>query len=337
MPLLSVIVPSYNHERFLAERLSSIYAQDFKDFELIIYDDASTDGSVQTIRELLKDKSYFLSANTTNSGSPFKQWEEALSLVKGKYIWIAESDDSCDSTFVSSLLQRIQGEHASIAFSRTKTIDAQGSSLDIPYWPEVIDRAFFRDHQSISCSQFLRRYMPARNCIPNVSSAIFTVQGFREQVLYASRQVSRYRYVGDWLFWCYLLKAYGSNRVVYDPRPLCYHRDHDSSTRALSTRHKEKIHIEEYSDAVNHILLMQGSRAPVVYLRAIIQGWWVWSRDEYFWRYKPTKLEALLGTPQRGLHKIAYWIYGARCCIGRLIRAMAIIRSRLKDTSKNRD
>lgn len=330
MPQLSIIIPSYNHARFLAERLSSICAQDFADFELLVFDDASTDGSVQKIQELLSDQRYFLSVNATNSGSPFKQWEAALSIAKGKYIWIAESDDSCDPAFVSSLIQRLQSARAAIAFSRTRSIDEQGNSLDIPYWPEAVNKAFFAEHQTIPCSQFLRDFMPARNCIPNTSSVIFTLQGFREQALYASRQAARYRYVGDWLFWCYMLKAYGSNRVVYEHRPLCYHRDHDSSTRAPSARRNEKIHIKEYSDAVNQILLMQGYHAPSVYLRAIFLRWWDWSYTEYFWRIKPAKLEILLGSPQCGLHTTAYWVYIARSFFGRLIRAMAVVSARLK-------
>jgi glycosyltransferase involved in cell wall biosynthesis len=312
LPLLSIIVPSYNHARFLAERFRSIYAQDFQDFELIVFDDASTDGSADLIQKLLKDNSYVLSVNATNSGSPFRQWEAGLSIAKGKYIWIAESDDSCDSSFVSSLLQCLESERAAIAFSRTQTIDERGNKLEIPYWPAAVDQAFFREHQTIPCSHFLRSYMSARNCIPNASSVIFSAQGFRRQVISASRRVASYQFVGDWIFWSYLLKAYGSERVVYDPRPLCFHRDHVGSTRAPMPRSKEKKRIEEYSNAVNQILLIQGADALLPSLSVIRSDCWAWSYCEYFWRYKPTKLEALFGAPQTGLHRFVYLIHIVR-------------------------
>ncbi len=48
-PLVSVIVPNYNHSKYLSERLSSIINQTFQDFELIILDDASTDDSLEII------------------------------------------------------------------------------------------------------------------------------------------------------------------------------------------------------------------------------------------------------------------------------------------------
>ena len=50
-PLVSVIVPNYQHEDFLLERLDSILDQEFQDFELILMDDCSTDGSVQILEE----------------------------------------------------------------------------------------------------------------------------------------------------------------------------------------------------------------------------------------------------------------------------------------------
>src|SRR5216110_1203762 len=48
-PAVSIIVPNYNHARYLPERLSSIFNQTFRDFEVILLDDASTDGSVDEL------------------------------------------------------------------------------------------------------------------------------------------------------------------------------------------------------------------------------------------------------------------------------------------------
>ena len=55
MPEVSVIVPNYNYANYLKERLASILCQTFQDFELIILDDKSTDGSKEIIEELFKE------------------------------------------------------------------------------------------------------------------------------------------------------------------------------------------------------------------------------------------------------------------------------------------
>lgn len=76
MPTVSVIVPNYCHAPYLEQRIESILQQTFQDFELILLDDCSTDGS----REILEryrnhPKVSGIFYNERNSGSPFKQWK----------------------------------------------------------------------------------------------------------------------------------------------------------------------------------------------------------------------------------------------------------------------
>lgn len=100
-PLVSIIIPNFNHSRFLRERLESVFNQTFEDFEVILLDDASTDSSVEILEEYAKDpRVSHLVVNKENSGSPFRQWQRGIELSQGKYIWIAESDDSCDPDFL---------------------------------------------------------------------------------------------------------------------------------------------------------------------------------------------------------------------------------------------
>ena len=76
MPKISVIVPNYNHAPFLKERMETILAQDYSDREIILLDDASTDGSLavlETYRHLPQVK--VLEVNAVNSGNPFLQWQ----------------------------------------------------------------------------------------------------------------------------------------------------------------------------------------------------------------------------------------------------------------------
>ncbi|MFQ8758023.1 MAG: glycosyltransferase family 2 protein [Alistipes putredinis] len=83
------------------QRIESILQQTFQDFELILLDDCSTDGS----REILEryrnhPKVSGIFYNERNSGSPFKQWKKGLSKATGDYVWIAESDDFSSPCFL---------------------------------------------------------------------------------------------------------------------------------------------------------------------------------------------------------------------------------------------
>ena len=93
-PLVSVVIPNYNHGKYLRERIDSVLAQSFQDFEIIILDDKSTDDSLSIINEY-KDNPHVahIIVNEQNTGNPFIQWEHGISLAQGEYIWIAESDD----------------------------------------------------------------------------------------------------------------------------------------------------------------------------------------------------------------------------------------------------
>src|SRR5215467_13719414 len=99
MPTVSVIVPNYNHARYLRRRVDSILAQTYQDFELILLDDCSTDESRSIISEYAKDPRIRIELNEVNSGSTFKQWNKGARMARGSYIWIAESDDRADSCF----------------------------------------------------------------------------------------------------------------------------------------------------------------------------------------------------------------------------------------------
>ena len=109
-PIVSVIVPNYNHGKFLKERLDSILAQTFTDYEIILLDDRSTDGSDQLL--LSYSGQPHISAvilNETNTGSPFVQWEKGIKTARGKYIWIAESDDSARKEFLQTTVAFLEG------------------------------------------------------------------------------------------------------------------------------------------------------------------------------------------------------------------------------------
>lgn len=96
-PLVSVILPVYNGERFIEEAIESILNQTFHDWELIIVNDGSTDNTEEAIRNYLDDgrMRYFMHDRNLGIAATYNM---AFSKIKGEYIAIQEQDDISMST-----------------------------------------------------------------------------------------------------------------------------------------------------------------------------------------------------------------------------------------------
>jgi len=91
MPLVSVVVPCYNHEYYVEKTIESIINQTYKNIELIVIDDGSKDNSVKVIQELA-DKYDFTFIHRPNKGLS-ATLNEGIKLSKGKYFCVCASDD----------------------------------------------------------------------------------------------------------------------------------------------------------------------------------------------------------------------------------------------------
>ena len=90
MPKISILLTSYNHEKYLRKSIDSILNQTFKDFELIIVDDCSTDNSYGII-ESYNDERIIKVRHDVNIG--YCMTKELVSSFKSEYFAIAHSDD----------------------------------------------------------------------------------------------------------------------------------------------------------------------------------------------------------------------------------------------------
>jgi glycosyltransferase involved in cell wall biosynthesis len=96
-------------------------------------DDASEDGSAEILQQFVSQnpETTSLVVNSVNSGSPFSQWKRGLAAAKGDLIWIAESDDFCDPSFLAELVPLFSNQAVMLAFCRTVFVDA---SSDREVW-----------------------------------------------------------------------------------------------------------------------------------------------------------------------------------------------------------
>jgi hypothetical protein len=224
MPTLSVVVPNYNHARFLRQRVDTILAQTFQDFELILLDDCSTDESRAILREYASDPRVRIDFNEVNSGSTFKQWNKGVRLARGKYIWLAESDDYADPRFLDRLIALLDADpKVMIAYCRSWRVSDAGKldefvyplldPSDLPRWS-----ADFRSDGSEEC----RRYFVIANLVRNASSAVFRKAGYEQ----AGGADENLRLCGDWKLWAGMALC-GS--MAYTSEPLNYDRLHQGS------------------------------------------------------------------------------------------------------------
>lgn len=90
--LVSIIMPSYNTASYIAESIQSVLAQSYKDWELIIVDDCSSDNTDQIVKPLISDERIKYIKNEKNSGAAISR-NRALQEAKGKWIAFLDSDD----------------------------------------------------------------------------------------------------------------------------------------------------------------------------------------------------------------------------------------------------
>ncbi len=78
MPKVSVVIPNYNHAPFLDQRIQSVLAQTYQDFDIIFLDDASTDESQRVFSCYEQDPRIAAHFNPVTSGTPFRQWNKGM-------------------------------------------------------------------------------------------------------------------------------------------------------------------------------------------------------------------------------------------------------------------
>ena len=91
-PLVSVLMTVYNREKYLAEAIESVLAQRFRDFELIIVDDGSTDRSLEIARRYASEPQVRVYLNEKNL-SDYPNRNRAAALARGRYLKYLDSDD----------------------------------------------------------------------------------------------------------------------------------------------------------------------------------------------------------------------------------------------------
>lgn len=277
MPKITVVIPNYNHARFLDQRIQSILEQTYQDFELLYLDDASTDDSNAVFAKYVPDPRIRSILNQTNGGSPFPQWNKGVCAAKGDYIWIAESDDFADPRMLEVLVKLLNAHpNVGVAYCQSALVDVTGqvfgsaadwtASLDAERW----NQGYTNSGQD-ECAQFLLKQCT----IPNASAVLF-----RKSVYQAAGGADEDMHgCGDWLLWTKMLLR---SDVAFVPDTLNFFRKHQASTSQIAF--KQGVLLKENYRIVRHIV----QNAPVTRKDAEAAYEGLMSAWLYYWRSAET-------------------------------------------------
>ena len=208
-PLVSMVIPSYNHDRYIQTSINSVIEQDYPNIELIIIDDGSTDSSRRKIEELVPVCTErfvrFEFRDRPNKGLAATV-DEGLAWARGQYFAVLNSDDLLLPAKTSTLLRSIADEpNVAGIFSGCELIDADGAFIQ-SLRPRAAYLAFDdllmrRIHLIIAPGQLLR------------TEAVKAVGGYPPNV-----------FIEDWYMWLKLTDH--GHRLKLVPDVLVRYRQH---------------------------------------------------------------------------------------------------------------
>lgn len=230
-PLVSVIVPNYNHARFLPQRLDSIYGQTYANIEVILLDDASTDDSLSVLesyRARYPDKTRLI-RNERNSGAVFSQWQKGIEAARGELVWICESDDFADFDFLARLTPFFLDDSVMISFGRVQFANAEGEPQEgLDHYREAAEPGIWRAALVRCANAWFTSGFAVSNLIPNVGGCLIRRQELSEEVW---RAALSFKVLGDWFLYVHFA---GGGRIAYSPHAVSYFRQHGANTSVVS-------------------------------------------------------------------------------------------------------
>lgn len=220
-PLVSVIMPAYNAEKYIEEAIQTVMAQTITDWELIVVDDCSTDATCEILRGLASaDLRIRLIRNEVNSGVA-KSRNHAMDVAQGQFVAFLDSDDMWYPEKLEKQIALLKNKCADLSYTSYRLVTAHDKSAISDYM--VPKETSFEDmlgQNHIGCSTVLMTRELADN-------SRFTTDYFHE----------------DYVLWLRLLrngaKAVGLSEVQVDYR---YYPTSKAGNKFKSAAHRWKIY-----------------------------------------------------------------------------------------------
>ncbi len=127
--LVSVIIPIYNAEKYLSNTLNSVFEQEYKNVEIVLVDDCSTDKSAEIIKRIQKNHSeivYYIQKRNMGAGAARNK---ALELGRGRYVAFLDSDDIWMPSKLQKQLDLMRKANSPFAYAAIEMMDENGKTI----------------------------------------------------------------------------------------------------------------------------------------------------------------------------------------------------------------
>ena len=232
LPLVSIIIPTFNRQSFIAETIDSSLGQDYGNIEIIITDNASSDDTVKIVKEYVKrDNRVKLICQKKNLG-PVMNWKAGINFASGQYIKILWSDDLISRSFITKAMNLFNDyDNLAFVYSSVKVGERLDSAFEIIY-------DYFPYTGIFDVSEFVNGIYSLKPFPYSPGCAIFEAQILRESFMEANDLFhNNYLENGagpDVLM--FLMASLKSDHFGYINEPLSFFRSHDSSITISSKR-----------------------------------------------------------------------------------------------------
>lgn len=149
--LVSIIMPNYNSEKFIRETVNSVINQTYKNWELIIVDDCSTDNSLEIVGQI-SDERIRVVRNDKNCGAAVSR-NNAIALASGRFIAFLDSDDVWDENKLSKHLSFMVKTDSVFSFTHYTVVNSEGETVtEFAPAKDEYDYKMILKHCYIGCS-----------------------------------------------------------------------------------------------------------------------------------------------------------------------------------------
>ena len=216
--LISVVVTCYNHQDYIEQCLRSIFAQTYRNIELLVLDDGSSDHSAEIIEAVLVNSPFPTRFESHENMGVVKTRNKALQQIQGTYFIFVDSDDFLDSDYVESFYTTMVQEEADIVYGDLYDPDKKEFYLK----SRPFDKLAFLTENYISNCSLIRR---------SVADGIYYDEALNREKL------------EDYDFLLNLIINQGA-RPVYDAKTKLNYRVFDKES--ISKRDSTRYHYEMY-------------------------------------------------------------------------------------------
>ncbi|HHE3607272.1 TPA: glycosyltransferase family 2 protein [Pasteurella multocida] len=262
-PLVSVLICAYNFEKYIEECINAVINQTYKNLEIIVVNDGSSDSTLSKLHSLSEKDSRIKIINNSKNLGFISSLNIGIEYVSGDYVARTDADDITKPDWIEKILGCLEKEKHIIAMgSYIQVLSEQGNGSNLSNYYE--DGQIWKnptEHKDIFEQMLFRN--PIHNNSMVVRSSVFNQYGLRFD--------SSYKHTEDYKFW---LDVSRLGYLANYPEPLVYYRFHSNQTSSLHNEYQNLMAKKIRRIAINYYLSdlgVEGNVGEVISFEDVVQ------------------------------------------------------------------